>query len=155
MSSTVLLRLLWRVLYATVPTFLVAIIIVKLITDYWPAARIPGIAVAGVCWVLWAFAGCVYAIRGRHSKETVLLGVTVFFIVIGAVIVAVGEFSGRLWGDARFLLDFAGLYYLAICAVATVKYKFQELQLEADLESPHNTPEDDREKTRKYMHPYI
>jgi len=154
MHSPRVLQLFWRILNATVPTFLIAVVTVQLITKYWPSARIAGITVASIAWVLWALAGSTYCVQGRENRVTVALTASVWFIVIGAAIVAVGEFTGRLWGDARLLLDFAGLYYLALNLIAGVKFKFQELQLEADVQSPSKSAENDREQVRKYMHPY-
>jgi len=146
-----------KLVIAALADLYVASIASRFVEKFWPAARILTLVViASSLLALDLAAVIVEARRGKHSTLTIWLIHLGFFFTGLAVVLVIGGLVERRfakgWGT---IVDSWGIMFWGTYVLASLRNSFHARQLEEDIESSPASLEEDKEKLRRYNHPYM
>ena len=145
-----------KLVFAAAADLYVASVASRFVERFWPAARILTFVVIALSLIAIDVAAVIVeARRGKQSTLTIWLVHLGFFFTGVAVVLVIGGLVERRFAEGwGTVVDSWGVMFWGTYVLASLRNSFHARQLEEDLESPA-TPEDDREKLRRYNHPYI
>ena len=136
----------------------IAGVIARLLAWLWPEARVPAFVILSLFFITAGLSVMIRELhKGKLTTGIIVLDFMPFFLLGTGLSLLLGQLVSRWWGsDWGGLLVFFGIYYCFLIVLAGTKQVVQDENLKEDLEHPHPIDsEEDREKSRKYMHPYI
>lgn len=157
MPTLATFRLLAKHLIGALAGIYIAGAIARMIGWLWPSARLTAFVIASLFFIVGELSATVRELRKGPFSTGLIIFDCMPFLLLGA---GVSLFFGRLasqwfgsdWGG---LVVFIGVYFCILIVIAAVKQMVQDRNLQEDLEHPHADTAEDRDKARKYMHPYI
>jgi hypothetical protein len=158
MPTLATFRLLGKHLIGALSGVYIAAFIGRTIGWLWPAARLTAFVIAASFFVISELCVTLRELRkGPQSTGSIILDFMPFLLLGGGASLFLGRLASEWFGsDWGGLVVFNGVYFCIIQTIAGVKYSVQNRNLEEDLKHPHQSdPEEDRKKSREYMHPYI
>ena len=125
---------------------------------FWPDARSVAFLTAGAFFASLEISMTIRELRrGPMSTGLIILDCLPFLLFGGGVSLFLGRLLGQWLGsDNGGVVVFGGIYFCILAVIGGVKGMVQDRNLKEDLEhSPPANPEEDAQKHRRYMHPYI
>jgi hypothetical protein len=132
--------------------------IARAVAWLWPEARLPAFIIVSLFFACGEVSMTIREIRkGPLSTGLIILDCMPFLLLGGGVSLFLGRLATQWFGsDWGGIVVFYGVYFCILVVIAAVKQMVQDRNLQEDLEHPRPIdPEEDRDKSRKYMHPYI
>jgi hypothetical protein len=158
MPTLATFRLLGKHLIGALSGIYIAAFVARMIGWLWPSARLTAFIITSLFFVISELCITLRELRkGPQSTGSIILDFLPFLLLGGGVSLFLGRLAGQWFGsDWGGLVVFYGVYFCIIMAIAGVKYAVQDRNLQEDLNhSRESNPEEDRNESRKYMHPYI
>jgi tellurite resistance protein TehA-like permease len=146
-----------KLVFAAVADLYVASVASHFVERFWPAARILTFVVIALSLIAIDLAAVVVeAHRGKHSTLTIWLIHLGFFFTGMAVVLVIGGLVERRFAEGwGTIVDSWGLMVWGTSVLASLRNSFHARQLEEDIESSPASVGEDKEKIRRYYHPYI
>jgi hypothetical protein len=146
-----------KLMVAGLADLYVASVASRFVERFWPTARIlTFVVIASSLIAIDLAAVIVEARRGKHSALTIwLIHLGFFFTGMGVVLISGGLVERRFADGWGTIVDSWGIMFWAAYVLASLRNSFHARQLDEDLESSPASVEADKEKLRRYNHPYL
>ena len=146
-----------KLIFAGLADLYVASVAARFVERFWPTARVLTFAIIASSLIAIDLAAVIVeARRGKHSTLTIWLIHLGFFFTGMAVVLVIGGLVERRFAEGwGTIVDSWGIMFWGTYVLASLRNSFHARQLEEDIESSPASVEKDKEKLRRYNHPYI